>query len=172
MPAIKTNLVILFISLFFSLNSLSWAAEDTVLSKDPSSHQKIYHFEHRLLPELIPTKTFCNSLMNGTPESIIRIAAAVVGEEFSRNISIRKYSEHQGILLTFPKPVEPLECFFIYIVRTEEGCRYITYEKTRELPGSDAVGAICEWKERIHIFTGTRNYDDAESFVKELQKSN
>ena len=170
MPAKKTNVMILFISLFFSLNSPSRAAEDTVSLKDPSLHRKIYYFEHRLLPELIPTKSFCNTLMTETPDSIIRMAAAVVGEEFSRNISIRKYSEHQGILLSFPKPVEPLECFFIYIVKNEDGCRYITYEKTRELPGSDAVGAICEWKERIHIFTGTRKYDDAESFVNELQK--
>jgi hypothetical protein len=170
MPVKITTIMILFISIVFPMNNSLWAAEDTVISKEPSPHRKIYFFEHRLLPELIPTKTFCNSLMNGTPDSIIRIAATVVGEEFSRNISIRKYSEHQGILLTFPKPVEPNECFFIYIVRTEEGCRYITYEKTREFPGSDAVGVVGEWRGEIHINSGPRKYDDAESFVKELQQ--
>jgi len=108
--------------------------------------------------------------MNDIPNNIINIAALVVGEEFSKNISIRKYSEHQAILLTFPKPVEPPECFFIYIVRREEGCRYITYEKTREFPGSDAVGAVCEWRGGIHLFSGVRKYDDAESFIKELQQ--
>ena len=165
---------ITLLSVFFQIAECLCIAEDTVSSEKPSIHQQIYYFQHRLLPKWTHESKgmFFNDLMHDHTEKLVAAASEIVGKEFSRKISIQKYAEAKGVLLTFPQPKEPTECFFIYIVKTGDGFRFYTYEKTEDLFGSGDKGVVGEWSaDRTHSNFGSRKYDDADSFVAELQKS-
>jgi hypothetical protein len=146
---------------------------DSVSAGKSSMHQKIYQFQHRLLPKWTHDSkgVFFYDLMSGNTGRLIVAAERIVGEEFSKKIEIRKYPEAKGVLLIFPAPNEPPECFFIYIAKAKDGFRFFTYEKSADIFGDDDKGVVGEWTaDGTHLNIGSRKYDDADSFVSELQE--
>jgi hypothetical protein len=149
-------------------------AEEVTSPKPPSAHDKIYYFQHRLLPQWTHESegAFFDDLMHDRLDRLTRAALEIVGEDFSRRIQFRKYPESNGILLTFVAPAEAPECFFIYIAKTEAGFQFYTYEKTIDLFGTGVKGVLGAWsKDKVHSNLGPRTYEDTNSFAAELQKS-
>ena len=167
-----TKITVLCLFVFFNVAACLCFAEDNISSDKTSVHQNIYYFQHRLLPKWTfeSQGAFFDDLMNGNLDKLIQAASEIVGDDFSQRIIIKKYDESNGVLLTFPAPQEPPECFFIYIFKRKDGFRFYTYENTIDLFGSGVKGAVCEWSEdRTHKNWGSRNYNDSDSFVSELQ---
>jgi hypothetical protein len=108
--------------------------------------------------------------MHDRPDRLLKGASEMVGEEFSAKISVRKFVEADGVLLTFSPPNEPYQCFFIYIAKTEDGFRFYTYENSLDLFGSGDKAVIGEWSpDGKHGNYGPRKYVNADSFVTEVQ---
>jgi hypothetical protein len=113
---------------------------------------------------------FFDDLMRGNTGRLTEAATKNVGEEFSRKIQIRKYPEAKGVLLVFQPPNEPPECFFIYIIKTKDGFKFYTYEKSADIFGEGDKGVVGEWSaDGTHSNLGSRKYDDFDSFVTEVQ---
>lgn len=147
-------------------------AENSASSKEVTMGQRIYYFQHRLLPKWTHESNgmFFHDLMNGHFERLIAAAKNIVGEEFAKQIEVQKYAEAGGVLIRFPRPTVAPECFFVYIVKTESGFRFHTYEKTVDLYGSGDKGVVGEWSaDGKHLNFGPRKYEDSDSFVSELQ---
>jgi hypothetical protein len=121
-------------------------ADDTKTQSEPSRHDKIYHFQHRVLPRWthLTEGKFYNDLRNGNYDILLAAASKIVGEEFSKKIIIRRYNDSNGVLLIFPAPVEPPECYFIFITKVKNEYRIFTYEKTLDLFGSGNKGVVGE----------------------------
>lgn len=166
--------IAIFIALFWQTTECLSMPKNSASSGDVSVHQKIYHFQHRLLPKWTHESkgVFFDDLMAGNTDRLLAAATKHVGEDFSKKIEIRKYPEANGVLLIFPTPNETPECFFIYIVKAKSGFRFFTFEKTSDLFGDGDIGVVGEWTaDGTHNSFDSRKYDDIESFVTELQKS-
>jgi hypothetical protein len=143
-------------------------------STEPTMHDRIYFFEHRLLPQWThKTKgAFFDDLMNDRTEKMKSAAVEIVGEEFWKGITIRKFNERKAVLLIFPIPKETPEYYFVYIASTENGYKYFTYEKTFDLQGTGNKGVVGAWSmDGSHINMGARKYEDVDSFISEIEKS-
>lgn len=174
MRTITSVVVVLFVFVFMKMTVSLGVAGDSVFSESDSMHDKIYMFENRILPKWTHESKgeFFDDLINGRHEKLIRAAGEIVGEEFSKKMTIQAYPKDNGILITFPTPDKPRECFFIYISKVNDGYRFFTYEKTFDSLGPDGKGVVGEWTAaKAHVKLGSRKYDDADSFVAEMQKS-
>jgi hypothetical protein len=170
----KTTTIVLFLFVFLQVTEYFCIADDSISSKEASIHEKIYYFQHLLLPQwTFESKgAFFDDLMHDHPDTLIKAASEIVGEEFSQKLSVRKYNEFNGVLLTFQTPNETPECYFIYIVKEKDGFKLYTYEKTMDLFGSGNKGVVGGWSaDGKHSNFGPRKYDDADSFITELQKT-
>ncbi len=164
---------ITFLSFFIFAAPTPHAGENANSGKKPTLHDKVYYFQHRLLPKWTFNSkgAFFNDLMHDRHEKLKKAAIKIVGEDFRKKITIRKYIDVDGVLLTFPTPKEAAECYFIYIARDENEFSFYTYEKTADLLGSGHKGAVCGWSpDMTHINYGFRKYDDAASFVADIHK--
>jgi hypothetical protein len=138
----------------------------------PSLHDRIYFFEHRLLPRWThgTNGAFFDELMTDRTEKLIAAATETVGEEFARGITIRKFPERKAVFLSFPKPKAPPGCFFVYIAWAENGFQYYTYEKTFDIAQVGNKGVVGVWSaDGKHGNEGPRKYEDADSFLTEMQ---
>jgi hypothetical protein len=145
-------------------------ADDTAQNK-PSEHDKIYHFQHRILPRWTHGSDgkFYEDLLKGNNDRLMAAAKKIVSEEFSKKIKIQRIAESNSILLVFPAPVEPPECYFIIISKVKNEYRIYTYEKTHDITKAGYKGVIGKWTpEGDHHNLGARKYEDAEQFMKEI----
>ena len=136
-------------------------------AKQPSLHQKTYHFQHRLLPNWVHgTKgEFYKDLLAGRSKALMRAAS-----KYSQKVSVKTYPKKGGVLLGFQSPIEPTECYFAYISKTPKGFRFFTYEKSVDLFGDGLKGSIGEWHpgaRRSNL--GFRKYTDENSFLADVQ---
>jgi hypothetical protein len=169
----KTTRIFLLLLLSFQASATYSAGEESVPPKEITIHQKIYNFQHRLLPRWTHQSggAFFNDLVQDRPEILLMAATEMVGEEFARNISIKKYKDPEAVLLTFPPPKESPACYFIYIAKTKDGFEFYTYEKTVDLFKKGDKGVVGEWSaNKGHLNFGPRKYEDAESFVQERRQ--
>lgn len=140
-----------------------------------SPSQKIYLFQHRLIPEWTHRSNgaFFEDLSSGQHQRLLDLAAEVVSPEFAGGISIQAYPKADGLLIAFPAPVEPPQCYFIYIRRdpAKRTFSLFTYEKTPDLFGKGHKGGVVgSWSAGgQHGNLGPRDYEDAASFVKDVQ---
>ena len=166
------HIVIIIIIQIFFVGAVFCSADDTTTQSAPSRHDRIYYFQHRVLPKWTHESEgeFYKSLLNGNYDILLETASKIVGEEFSNQISIKRHNDVKGVLLTFPTPVEPPECYFIFISKDDNKYRLFTYEKTADLFSTGNKGVIGEWSsEGKHKNLGPRKYEDAEHFIQDLK---
>jgi hypothetical protein len=157
-----------------AINSCTCLASQEDQRPEPTPHQKIYFFQHKLIPEWThrTNGAFFGDLSNGRHQRLLDIAAEIVSPEFSNGISIKPYPKVGGLLISFPTPVEPPECYFIYIHKDPKKHAFslFTYEKTRDPFGRGNKGVVGSWSaDGEHGNHGSRTYEDAGSFVTEMQ---
>ncbi|MBS1196972.1 MAG: hypothetical protein H6R18_757 [Proteobacteria bacterium] len=145
-------------------------------AKEPTMKDRIYFFQHRLIPQWTHQSggAFFNDLNAGKSEKLIEAATKIVSPEFAAAISVKKYPDKNGILIRFAVPVEVPQCYFAYIYKDKNDNKFslYTYEKTLDLLKEGNKGVVGLWSaEGGHSNLGARTYEDPESFVGEVQKA-
>ena len=153
----------------------TWLASAGAQSKEPTTHQKIYFLQHKLIPMWTyqTNGAFFRDLSGGDSRKLLEVAAKLVSPEFSAGISVKPYPELNAVLISFPAPGQPPECYFIYIHGDPASNSFalFTYEMTRDLFNQGHKGVVGSWStEGSHGNLGFRAYEDSESFVREMQK--
>ena len=162
--------IILIQILFFATAACN--TDVAIAQGEPSRHDRIYHLQHRMLPKWTHNSggKFYKDLLNGNFDILLTTASKIIGKEFSEKITIQRLNDSNGVLLIFPEPVEPPECYFIFIAKVKEEYRFVTYEKTYDFSGDGNKGVVGEWSsEGKHLNHGPHNYEDAEHFVNDLK---
>lgn len=155
----------------FYLTAAVHSADEAATQNEPSRHDRIYHFQHRVLPKWAHgTKgEFYRDLLNENYDRLSAAASDIVGKDFSNEIKVQRVANPDGILLLFSTPVKPLECYFVFITKGKAGYRFFTYEKAEDLFGSGDKGVIGEWvDDGRHINLGPRSFEDEEQFIGEI----
>ncbi len=142
--------------------------------KEPSTAQKIQYLQHRLIPGWAHQTdgAFFRDLSAGELTQLRAIATDLVSADYAKQIEVTAVPQQQGLLLTFPQPNVPPQCFFIFIQQRENNTYAVyTYEKAFSVTGleSGRVGVVGSWPaDGGHANHGTRAYQDAESFLKDI----
>ena len=118
-------------------------------AEEPTPHQKLYYFEHRLLPKWThgTQGAFFEDLLAGSVERLQGAAREIVGPEFAGALAVAAVQAPAGVLLTFAAPAERGDCYFAFIAKVGEGYRFFTYEKAVSITGADIEACIGEWGE-------------------------
>lgn len=164
---------LVFCTALLAINGASLAEEP---AKEPTMKERIYFFQHRLIPQWTQQSegAFFNDLNSGKSEKLIDAATKIVSPAFAAAISIQKYPDENGILIKFAAPVETPQCYYAYIHKSKSGDKFslYTYEKTLDLLKEGNKGVVGLWSaEGGHSNFGARTYEDQESFVSEVQKA-
>ena len=104
--------------------------------------------------------------------SQLRAAAEeIVTPEYAQGINASVVEDGNAVVLVFPDPKEPPDCFFVLIRKTGDEMSYLTYEKTLSLYGAESfVGVVGAWMPGgIHGNQGGRTYSDVESFLEDVK---
>lgn len=144
-------------------------APPAAATEEPTAHQKLYYFEHRLLPKWAHRTqgAFFEDLRAGRVERLQEAARAIVGPEFAGALVVEAVPVPTGVLLTFAAPAERGDCYFAFVAKVGEGYRYFTYEKAMSITGQDIEACIGEWGEDGgHRNFGFRNEKAREVFLK------
>jgi len=138
--------------------------------------QKVYYFQHRLLPELtydsVSGDLLFADLMQGDLAKLQSIAAEIISADYATGMASKYYPEHDAALITFPTPKSLTNCFFVLIKKGDKGYHFYTYEKTLSFSEDDPVkGVVGLWSEDgTHGNLGGRTYSTANEFVSDLMK--
>lgn len=161
-----------FTTLAFSalllVGSVVRAADNPPVDEQRALHNKKYNFQHRVLPKWThgTNGAFYEDLRKGSSERLISAATEIVSKEFAQHLTVRRLPELQGVLITFQKPVEAPECYFVLIVKQGERYRYYTLEMGVDLFKTGVKSVIGEWvADGSHLNFGPRTYDDEASFI-------
>ncbi len=138
-------------------------------TEEPTPHQKLYYFEHRLLPKWAHRTqgAFFEDLRAGRVDRLQEAARAIVGPEYAGALVVEAVPVPTGVLLTFAAPAERGDCYFAFVAKVGEGYRYFTYEKAMSVTGEAIEACIGEWGEDGgHRNFGFRNDKAREEFLK------
>jgi|GEM_PF-1878340 len=173
----KTKIIrfLVFCTALLTINA-SCLADEQTQTKEPTKSQKVYYLQHKLIPKWVHQSggAFFNDLNSGKYEKLIEAASQIVSSEFSAAISIKKYPDENGVLISFAAPAEPPECYYIYIYRENNDNKFslFTYEKTYDQFKKGHKGVVGQWTaEMAHKNLGPRTYEDLDSFVGDVKKA-
>ncbi|MBN1905060.1 MAG: hypothetical protein JW927_08185 [Deltaproteobacteria bacterium] len=168
------SILLFALPLFTSVTGTDQKKEPGVTPKinqqGPSLHDRIYFFQHRLLPgwTFNSDGAFYKDLMSGSVTRVKAAATEMVSHEFAEGISVKTVGESNGVLITFPKPDNVPDCYFVFIRQVDNKFMYITYEKTMNIADEGFAGAVCGWSsEGKHSNYGFQKYTDPDSFVSD-----
>ncbi|HTQ30809.1 MAG TPA: hypothetical protein VMI53_06325 [Opitutaceae bacterium] len=142
------------------------------LRKEPTVHDRIYAFEHRILPAWVHQSegAFYADLEQGHHEQLTETATKLGGSDFAAGIKIRRIDEPAGFLITFPAPQTMPECYFAAVLKDGGQYRYVTLELTEDLFNDGTKTCLCEWsRDGSHLNFGPRKFADEASFLAELK---
>jgi hypothetical protein len=142
----------------------------------PTLHQRTYQLQHRLIPNWVHKSAgaFYTALVIGDLTRLREAATELVSAEYAAGIKVTPYPPLEGVLIEYPTPLTAPLCYFAFVhmnARSSTGYEIYTYEKTMTLPGLDAgYGVVGTWSATgTHGNLGGRNYQDAESFIRDLK---
>jgi hypothetical protein len=138
----------------------------------PAVHDRVYYFEHKLLPAWVHKSegAFYSDLGKGETKHLFEAATEVIGKDFSGGIKIRKIERLNGFLIAFPKPEEAPECFFAAVLKDGPQYHYVTLELSENFAGDGTKAFLCEWASNgDHLDYGPRKFADEAHFLAELE---
>jgi len=165
-----------FFVFFAALLTVNGACLGEEPAKEPTMKDRIYFFQHRLIPQWTHQSdgVFFNDLNSGKSEKVIEAATKIVSPAFAAAISIKRYPDENGVLIKFAAPLEVPQCYFIFIYKDKSSNKFslYAYEKTHDLLKEGHKGVVGQWSaEGGYSNLGARAYEDPESFVSEVQKA-
>lgn len=149
--------------------------QDSASRPAPTPAQRIYYFQHRLVPQWVHQSSgvFYTDLSAGRLDRLREAATEVVSAEFAAGIRVTPYPELGGVLIEYPPPQTPPQCFYSFVLSTpksETGYAIYTYEMTLKFPGLESTrGVVGTWSASgTHGNLGGRGYEDAAAFVRDV----
>ncbi|MCU4674162.1 hypothetical protein N7931_00815 [Catenovulum sp. 2E275] len=145
--------------------------EQTTKEDDIPESERIYYFEHKLLPKwtYATQGSFFEAMMNGHNQQFIAAATEIVSAQYAEQIKILPYLEENAILLIFATPKTPPNCYFVMIQKSKDSYIYHTYERTLAFGEYGFVGVVGGWNEGgEHLNMGPRKYSDYQSFANDV----
>jgi len=136
-------------------------------------NRRIYYFQHRILSQWTHKSNgaFLKDLMSGNSSRLVTSAKKMISADYASGITVKPVGTLAGVLITFPKPTQPAECYYAAVVKQGEKYRYFTYERTLDITGAGFVGVVGSWTAQgSHLNFGPRMYRDANSFLKDVVK--
>lgn len=142
----------------------------------PTLHRRTYELQHRLIPNWVHKSegAFYTALVVGDLARLREVAGELVSPDYAAGIKVTAYPALEGVLIEYPAPLTPPLCYFAFVHATGKsstGYEIYTYEKTMKIPGLDSgYGVVGGWTpDGKHLNLGGRDYQDAESFVRDLK---
>ena len=149
----------------------STRAEDKAAPEEPTPHDRIYHFEHRLLPKWVhhTNGAFFEDIRSGTLERPREAATAIVSAEYAKQLAVRTSTEPAGVLITFTPPTGTAECFYVFVAKVGDSFRYITLEKSEDIRNEGFKTCVGEWTaEGGHLNFGFLKEETETAFLKRV----
>ncbi len=153
----RTTLLLLSVGLLGSVLPSLHAAQPAPPSDEPGRHDRIYYFEHRLLPKWTHQSegAFYADLNAGALESLRDAATKIVDAGFAEKLVVHPSGEPKGVVIAFAPPAESPECFFVFITPAGDSFRYITAEKSADILNEGLKTCGGEWSvEGKHLTFG------------------
>lgn len=136
--------------------------------KELSLNDRIYFYQHKLLPKWTfeSNGAFYKDIKKRNLVKLKSAAEEIISSEYANNITAKTIAEHNGVLITFPKPSFYGECFFVFIREVDNRFLYVTYEKTRDIANKGFIGVVSNWTpDGNHRNHGPRNYSNPDNFL-------
>lgn len=146
------------------------APSETSAPDELTQTEKVHFLQHRLINNWVfeSDGEFFFDLYNGDVSRFLDTAAEVVTPEYADEIDIRPLVNDDAVLIIFPDPEVPPQCYYALIIKNGDEYAYYTYEKTADLGESDVAGVLGGWNdEGDHLNFGPRLYRTAEAFVRD-----
>jgi len=141
-----------------------------------SESERIYYFQHKLISKWVFESEgwFYADLLHGHLDDLVRAAEEIISTDYANGIAVIPLEKHPAILIVFPPPEAPPNCYYALIVRDGENeFRYFTYERTMEDTKSRIYGVVGGWdREGDHHNFGGRRYKTPEEFVADVLREN
>jgi hypothetical protein len=137
---------------------------------EPTREQKIYYFQHRLLPKWTygSQGAFFEDLKGGKVEQMVEAASKIVDTNFAKQLKVRSLEDGTKVLITFEEPKQPRHCHFVLIEKMASVLQFITLERTEDILNVGTKAALCGWSEDgKHLNYGSRKYSDEARFLTE-----
>ncbi len=147
------------------------SAADEKSQAEPTLHQKIYYFEHSLLPKWTHNSSghFFADLSHGALDKLVQAAGQIVGPEYAQQLTVRTLPGNTQVLITFAPPDDIPLCYFVLIEKQGDTYRYLTLEKTEDFMNDGTKTVVGEWDPQgAHRNMGMRKYVDADHFIAEV----
>ena len=160
-----------------SSTSVPDSSSEEIRRKETSSQrdydpEDAYYFQHRLLPDFAYNSDgkFYQDLKSLDTTILRDIATDVVSASYAEAITVKAIDNRSAILIEFPNPVKPPNCYFIIVRKIDESYAFYTYEKAMRFGADDVViGVVGAWYEdgsRANL--GPRTYETAEEFANDI----
>lgn len=149
------------------------SADDKPETKEPTRHQRIYYFEHRLLPRWTfeSDGRFYEDLKAGKLDRLKDAAGKIVDKEFAAKIVVSGDASPAQVMITFDPPSDSPLCYYVILKKSGGGYGFYTLERTEDLMGIGVKTMVCGWSpEGSHNNYGGRKYTDAATFSSEIEK--
>ena len=131
-----------------------------------------YMMQHRVLPRLLFGKEgneFFAQLMQGDFTALRDTVARTQGTTYAEGMRIKINRNPDIVFITFPEPARMPLCYHVALVKTADGFRYLTLEKTEDLLGQGIFACFCEWTPNgQHMNGGPRTYKSLTEFEREI----
>jgi len=146
-------------------------AENNASDQQPSRHDCVYYFQHKLLPRWTHQSDgqFYEDMRDGIPPQLLEAASKIVGKEFADSISIQALEETDGIFIHFAEPQEVPECYYVIILKSEEGFEFFTLEKALDFMNEGYISVVAMWTDDgSHLNLGSYKFSDAQTFKQHV----
>jgi len=141
------------------------AAEERSLS------QRIYHLQHKVIARWVFESecAFYTDLRHGDIDQLLSAAEEIVTPEYARGMHVTPIENREAVLIAFPPPYSPPNCYYAIVEKVGDGFRYFTYESTIGVGNVRAFGAVGGWDgEGNHYNYGPRTYRGPAEFAADV----
>ncbi len=141
------------------------------VTKEIPEGKRVYLLHHRILPQWTYQSKgkYLEELARNDLTRTRSAATEIVSKKYANGIKVEKIKQPDGVLITFPKPKETLNCYYAFITESKGQPQYITYEKTIDLDHQGYIGAAAAWgADGNHYNYGVRKYRSKSAFLVDV----
>jgi hypothetical protein len=132
---------------------------------------ELYALHHRILPDWLFNSNglLFVSLLNDDIDRLRESIAEIAGPEYAAGVTSKVSADKRVVYITFPKPLRVPICYHVALLKTPEGYRYLTLERTEDPLSLGDVTFLCEWTpDMTHLNYGPRRYRSLDKFEAEV----
>lgn len=151
----------------------SAAPSDAVsINRPVQPQQDPYMLQHRIIPRILFNSDgqFFAKLHAGEFDTFRAAVAKTNGQAYADGLRFKTTENPDIVFITFPDPARMPLCYHAAMIRTADGFRYLTLERTEDILSQGFLTALCEWTpDGGHHNYGPRTYASLMSFEQEVR---